>query len=228
VPRTPAAQGRPALRTGAVGTAHSSHAQCVRALHQPVHRNNLYCTSLFGNFDEPVDARDYTDGQLWLMDGNSVTPGHPLLVYRASQGDRGAIATVDGSHLLTALRLIAQDDELLVRVGSHWMGQDGLVHQGTPPVAASAPVTSLDTLPVQRAGRLRRGQAGRADALRYPALLSLLLVLGVVAGSVCRWQMRRATSPRAELDRALEAGEFLPYFQPVVRKATTAGPGSKC
>jgi hypothetical protein len=80
-------------------------------------RNNLYCTSLFGNFDEPVDARDYTDGQLWLMDGNSVTPGHPLLVYRVSQGDRGAIATVDGSHLLTALRLIAQDEELLVRVG---------------------------------------------------------------------------------------------------------------
>lgn len=37
-------------------------------------RDNLYCTSLFGNFDEPVDARDYTDGQLWLMDGNSVTP----------------------------------------------------------------------------------------------------------------------------------------------------------
>lgn len=182
-------------------------------------RDNLYCTSLFGNFDEPVDARDYTDGQLWLMDGNSVTPGHPLLVYRVSQGDRGAIATVDGSHLLTALRLIAQDDELLVRVGNHWMGQQGLVQQGTPPVAASAPVSvSSARYPFSVQGGYAAGKLGELMRSRYPALLSLLLVLGVVAGSVCRWQVRRATSPRAELDRALEAGEFLPYFQPVVRK----------
>ncbi|HCL53205.1 MAG TPA: cyclic diguanylate phosphodiesterase, partial [Pseudomonas sp.] len=52
----------------------------------------------------------------------------------------------------------------------------------------------------------------------YLALLGLLAVLGVVAGVVCRWQIRRATSPRAELRRALEADEFMPYFQPVVRR----------
>lgn len=38
--------------------------------------NSLYCTSLFGDFDEPVNSADYVDGKLWLMDGNSVTPGH--------------------------------------------------------------------------------------------------------------------------------------------------------
>lgn len=99
--------------------------------------NNLYCTSLFGEFEEPVNAADYVDGKLWLMDGNSVTPGHPLLVYRASDGDHGAITTVDGDHLLTALRLIGPDEELQIRVGDAWMGKDGVVHKGVPPAASS-------------------------------------------------------------------------------------------
>ena len=74
------------------------------------------------------------------MDGNSVTPGHPLLVYRASDGDNGAITTVDGDHLLTALRLIGPDEELQIRVGNAWMGKDGVVHKGLPPAASSANV----------------------------------------------------------------------------------------
>ncbi|BDM23233.1 MULTISPECIES: cyclic diguanylate phosphodiesterase [Pseudomonas] len=182
-------------------------------------QHNLYCSSLFGDFDEVVDANDYTDGRLWLMDGNSVTPGHALLVYRASDGDRGAITTVDGDHLLTALRLIGPEEALQIRVGNAWMGKDGVVHDGAPPVAAAADVTLGSTrYPFSVHGGYEAGKQGELLRSHYPALLSLLLVLGVVAGSACRWQIRRASSPRAELNRALEADEFLPYFQPVVRK----------
>lgn len=181
--------------------------------------NTLYCTSLFGDFDEPVDARDYTEGRLWLMDGNSVTPGHALLVYRISDGDRGAIATVDGDHLLTALRLIGPEEQLQIRVGNAWMGKDGKVQAGTPAPAATADVTLGSTrYPFSVHGGYTADKPGEVLRSHYPALLSLLLVLGVVAGCVCRWQIRRASSPRAELQRALEADEFLPYFQPVVRK----------
>ena len=182
-------------------------------------RDNLYCTSLFGDFDEPVDARDYTDGQLWLMDGNSVTPGKSLLVYRASLGDKGAITTVDGRHLLTALRLIGKNAQLQIQVGNHWMGADGHVRNGKPPAAASAAVTYSSTrYPFSVHGGFAPGKQADLLRSRYPALLSLLLVLGVVAGAACRWQIRRASSSRGELDRALEADEFVPYFQPVVRK----------
>jgi len=181
--------------------------------------DNLYCTSLFGEFDEPVDASDYADGKLWLMDGNSVTPGHALLVYRLSDGDRGAITTVDGDHLLTALRLIGPDEQLQLRVGNAWIGKDGAVHQGQPPAAPLAEVSLGSTrYPFSVHGGYAADKRGELLRSHYPALLSLLLLLGVVAGTVCRWQIRRANSPRAELRRALEADEFLPYFQPVVRK----------
>ncbi|MFJ4455860.1 EAL domain-containing protein [Pseudomonas sp. NPDC089392] len=182
-------------------------------------RNNLYCSSLFGAFEEPVNPGDYVDGQLWLMDGNSVTPGHPLLVYRASDADRGAISTVDGDHLLTALRLIGPDEVLQIRVGNAWMGQDGIVHKGVPPAAASANVLLGSTrYPFSVQGGYAADHQRQLWRSHYPALLGLLLILGAVAGLVCRWQIRRAGSPRAELQRALEADEFLPYFQPVVRK----------
>ncbi|MFK3776115.1 EAL domain-containing protein [Pseudomonas sp. NPDC089406] len=181
--------------------------------------NNLYCSSLFGDFDEPVQVNDYTDGQLWLMDGNSVTPGQALLVYRASQGSRGAITTVDGRHLQSALRLIGKGEALQIQVGKHWMGEDGVVRDGAPPLAASAAVSVASSrYPFSVHGGYPADKLGEVLRARYPALLSLLLLLGAFAGAVCHWQIRRANSPRAELDRALQANEFLPYFQPVVRK----------
>ncbi|QCI12694.1 EAL domain-containing protein [Pseudomonas putida] len=180
--------------------------------------DNLYCSSLFGDFEEHVDAGDYTDGKLWLMDGNSITPKHPLLVYRASEGDRGAIATVDGEHLLTALRLIGGQQVMQLQVGEHWMGVDGVVRQGTPKPAATAPTIQGSTrYPFSVHGGYAAGTEGRLLRSHYPALLSLLAVLGALAGAICRWQIRRASSPSMELRRALEADEFLPYFQPVVR-----------
>ncbi|PYC32457.1 cyclic diguanylate phosphodiesterase [Pseudomonas soli] len=184
--------------------------------------DRLYCTSLYGDFDEPVNARDYTNGQLWLMNGNTVTPGHALLVYRASQqeqGDRGAITTVDGRHLLTALHLIGADNQVKVHVGNHWIGSDGQVHDGKPPVAAIAATQYASTrYPFDVHAGYDVGKRAALMRSRYPALLSLLLILGVAAGASCRWQIRRASSSRSELDRALDAEEFLPYFQPVVRK----------
>ncbi|MGE7989585.1 EAL domain-containing protein [Pseudomonas sp. NPDC089554] len=181
--------------------------------------NNLYCSSLFGDYQEPVVDSDYVAGRLWLMDGNSVTPGHPLLVLRTGNGAAGAIATVDGDHLITALRLIGDDEVLQLQVGTHWMDREGVVHRGVPPPAASAPTLLTSArYPFTIQGGYPEGKAHQVLHSHYPALLSLLLGLGLAAGVACRWQLRRASSPRAELDRALEADEFLPYFQPVVRK----------
>lgn len=50
--------------------------------------NNLYCSSLFGDYQEKVNPGDYTQGALWLMNGNPVTPDTALLVYRLSEGKK--------------------------------------------------------------------------------------------------------------------------------------------
>lgn len=181
--------------------------------------DEIYCTSLFGEFREKVDPTDYTDGSLWLMDGNSVTPGHPLLVYRLSDGARGAITTLDGDHLTSALELIAPDIDLRLQVGAHWIDKLGQVRQGAVPGYPTAPqrVDSRHYAFSVYSG-FQAGQAWHLMRSEYPALFGLLLFLGAGSGAACYWQLRRASSPRAELQRALEADEFVPYFQPVVRR----------
>lgn len=184
-----------------------------------IDNHRIYCSSLFGDYDEAVNAADYTGGTLWLMEGNQVTPGSPLLVYRASQDGRGAQASVDAEHLLTALRLIGPTSELRLQVGTHWMDKDGLVRTGAPPSSATAAIALASArYPFTVHAGFAPGKVVQLMRSQYPAVLGLLLVLGVLAGLACRWQIRRALSPRAELQRAIEAGEFLPYFQPVVRK----------
>ena len=47
--------------------------------------DNLYCSSLFGDYKEAVNPGDYNQGKLWLMNGNPVTPDTALLIYRLTR-----------------------------------------------------------------------------------------------------------------------------------------------
>lgn len=184
-----------------------------------IFRNNeQYCSSLFGDYSEPVNAADYVAGTLWLMSGNSVSPGHPLLVYRASNGGNGALATVDSDHLTSALRLIGLGTTLRLQVGTQWLGEDGKVSATPVPAQAEAATRADSARHVFSVhSGYPGGEAWRLMYSEYPGLFGLLIFLGALAGSACRWQLRRASSSRAEIQRALEADEFIPYFQPVVR-----------
>ncbi|MFY0732258.1 EAL domain-containing protein [Pseudomonas sp. NFX15] len=179
--------------------------------------NNLYCSSLFGKFEEKVNPGDYTQGALWLMNGNPVTPNTALLVYRLSEGKKGALTTLDGYHLSNVLRLIGRKTLLLLQVGPDWMSADGMVHTGAPPVPpiASTRLTSEHYAFAVEAG-FPRGEIWRYMSSEYPPLFSLLLFFGVIAGSIGHFLQKRSLAPTQEMQRALHASEFIPYFQPVV------------
>ena len=57
--------------------------------------DTIYCSSLFGDYHEKIASGDFANGQLLLMKGNPVTPDTALLVYRISDGKRGAMSTLD-------------------------------------------------------------------------------------------------------------------------------------
>ncbi|EJM19842.1 EAL domain-containing protein [Pseudomonas sp. GM18] len=182
-----------------------------------VSNNNLYCSSLFGDYQEAVNPGDYTQGKLWLMNGNPVTPNTALLVYRLSEGKQGALTTLDGYHLSNVLRLIGRKALLLLQVGPHWLSADGKVHDiALPalPVAQSTLTSSRYAFTV--AAGFPEGETWRYMRSEYPPLFSLLMFFGVVSGSIGHVLQQRAASPSREMQRALEAAEFVPYFQPVV------------
>jgi sensor c-di-GMP phosphodiesterase-like protein len=185
-------------------------------------QRKIYCSSLFGSdYLSAVNPDDYVSGRLWLMNGNPVTPDTALLVYRLVDGDRGAFASIDGYHLTNALRLISRYANLVLRVGPHWLADDGKVHDGAVPVFAVA----HHHLASQRydysvdAG-MPAGEVWRYMKARYPAVFSLVVFFGVLAGALAHWLQKRSSAPTHELQRALGANEFIAYYQPVVRGDT--------
>jgi len=190
--------------------------------------DNLYCSSLFGDYQEKVNVGDYTQGKLWLMNGNPVTPDTALLVYRLSEGKQGALTTLDGYHLSNVLRLIGRNTLLLLQVGPNWLSADGKVHEDalpTLPVAESRLTSSRYAFTVS-AG-FAEGETWRYMGSEYPPLFSLLIFFGAVSGLIGHVLQKRSSSPSHELQRALEAAEFVPYFQPVVHGANKQWSGAE-
>lgn len=185
-------------------------------------QGRMYCSSLFGDFSERLSAEEYVDGRLALIPGNSVTPGRAVMLYRAHRNDadhpeQSAIAALDGTHLINTLST-AGHNGLVLQVGPDWLAADGQVHTEALPVFDTAQVAVQSSrYPVSVHTGANAGAAWQLMLSRYPVLMAFLLFLGGIAGLVCRWLLKRAHSPPAELRRALQASEFVPYFQPVVR-----------
>jgi len=190
--------------------------------------NNLYCSSLFGDYQETVNPGDYTQGALWLMNGNPVTPNTALLVYRLSEGKKGALTTLDGYHLSNILRLIGRKTLLLLQVGPDWLSADGKFHTGAVPElpVAQSRLTSGRYAFAVEAG-FPEGETWRYMSSEYPPLFSLLIFFGVIAGTIGHFLQKRSSSPTYEMQRALEAKEFIAYFQPVVHGDSKSWSGAE-
>ena len=190
--------------------------------------DNLYCTSLFGNTQQKVDAANYVQGKLRLMNGNPVTPDTALLVYRLNEGKQGAMTTLDGYHLTNVLRLIGRKTILLLQVGPYWLSVDGKVHEGALPalpLAESEQTSSRYAFSV--VAGFPEGENWRYMASEYPPLFSLLIFFGVASGAIGHVLQRRSWSPIHEMQRALAADEFVPWFQPVVHGDTRKWSGTE-
>ena len=180
--------------------------------------NQIYCTSLFGSFKETVDPTHYTEGVLWLMNGNPVTPDEPLLVYRHQQNHGSVLISLYGFHLVNALGLINPKTQLLIEVGNNWIDRYGKV-SSLP--HDNFPVSQIEVASTQYPYRVvagfGSGTVTRQMIEQSPVLLGLLIFLGGISATTVMRLKKRATSPSRELQRGLEAEEFVPYFQPVVQ-----------
>jgi c-di-GMP phosphodiesterase len=179
--------------------------------------DTIYCSSLFGDYHQKISAGDYAGGRLLLMKGNPVTPDTALLIYRLEEQKRGALSTLDGYHLSNILRLIGRHTLLVLQVGNHWLSADGQFHDGPLPDFPVAPTLLKSShYDFRVAAGFPAGQTWRYMTHEYPPLFSLLIFFGVLSGAIGHVLQMRSTSPSYEMQRALDAAEFVPYFQAVV------------
>ncbi len=190
--------------------------------------NQIYCTSLFGNYKEAVNPANYAGGVLWLMPGTIVTPNDPVLVYRQARDKRGALISLYGFHLVNVLGLINHKTQLLISVGDAWIDRYGQVRTTQLPhlPVAQTAVASLE-FPYRVIAGFNQGAVWRHVTVEYPGFLGLLIFLGAVSAATVHRLQQRSSSPSSEMQRGLEAGEFIPYFQPVVRGDTKQWAGAE-
>ncbi|AXE29932.1 cyclic diguanylate phosphodiesterase [Chromobacterium phragmitis] len=180
-------------------------------------KDRVYCSALSGSTDWALPRRDFVDGRIQLLAGNSVTPDVPLLYYRVN-GKRGdAVAAVDGRYLQLALQDASDNDPVLLQVGGLWLGP----HQ----VGTGQPPANWQQQVVRRSGRypflIRSGYDippwHRLLWARHALLAAVLFLLGLLAGGTLYWLLSRPASFTGELRRALANDEFVGYLQPLVR-----------
>lgn len=177
----------------------------------------LYCSSLAGAYSEKEQLEQYVDGRLRLLPGNPVTPERALMVLRKERDGYASLVSIDGLHPHNAL-LGEQSVALQLQIGRYWMRADGRVFDTKPEPLPLAHVESVSArYPFSVHAGYPTGEQWRHLGERFPPLLGLLLVLGALAGASTYRLTRGIVSPRSELARAIEANEFVPYYQALVR-----------
>ncbi len=124
--------------------------------------------------------------------------------------------------------MIGRKTRLVLEVGPVWLSAESKVHEGplpTLPVAESKLTSTRYGFTV--AAGFPEGETWRYMNSEYPPLFSLLIFFGVVSGAIGHVLQKRSSSPSHEMQRALEAGEFVPYFQPVVHGDTKTWSGAE-
>lgn len=184
-----------------------------------VNQGRVYCSSLYGAFNERFSLDGYSEGRLRLFEADTVTPGRALLVYRQATSTGAALATVDGQHLANVLSVPEGDGHILLGVGPAWMTAQGVVSRRAITFLSGEATAASARYPYRVIVGYETSATWSRLLQEYPTL-GLLGLLGLGAGLACRWQQRRARSPKQDMLRALAAGEFVPFFQPVVNSKT--------
>lgn len=192
----------------------------VRSVNLLDSSNNLYCSSLLGPTTEPIDVSKYAEGQLRLLHGNLITPNSPLLVYRYATPTGGALAAVDGRHVIDLVALTSANALMQVWIGAEQLGtqrpgSNTSIKDGIAPawaVSSAFPVKVYAAFPL--------GTFGAVIVHDYLGLLLLFAVLACISGARTYWLLGRRYSAKAEMARAIQNGEFVVYLQPLVSAKT--------
>lgn len=178
--------------------------------------NRIYCTSLFGDFDQDYDPSGYVQGQLDLMPGNPITPDRALIAYRMEGEGGSVLVSVDGYYLANTLRLMSREVPMMLQVGQRWMSPNGRVLDGEPRLDGDRFSLASQRYVYRLSSSITPQQYWQRAWNYSNGSMLLFLLLALLGAGVAFWVLGRPVSPEQELARALDKDEFIPYLQPVM------------
>ncbi|WP_176929111.1 EAL domain-containing protein [Paraburkholderia lycopersici] len=176
----------------------------------------LYCSSLLGEAHEVIDSKAFASGTLELLPFNRVTPDSPLLVLRAATHDGAALIAVDGHHLARALKAFDRTGTAALRVGDVWLSAEGVVEHRAPAAGTTWAVAGSTRYPLEVQAGYSQPDLLPGVSYRFAIWQVAIMVLSALAASLFWWFAGKPQRASKVLGKALQAGEFSPYLQPLV------------
>ncbi len=175
----------------------------------------VHCASLRGDGIGDVALSGTGQEALALIPGNALAPERPLLLYRWQQASRQVIVVADAQHVWRAATAGRDVGDSVWRVADMQMGSDGIVR---PRVDPEAMTIASSRYPMALAVDTAGGEPGSPWRSFRGGVLLVLLACGPGGYLLHRLRHRAQGQPR-EFERAIRKGEFVPYYQPLVRAA---------
>ncbi|MFM5464618.1 EAL domain-containing protein [Aeromonas simiae] len=176
----------------------------------------LLCSSVYGHREKLVNIQPYAEGQLLLQSNNLLTPDQSVLIYRRHVGNYSVLVGINGHDLSYVLGLLG---EIRLQVGGLTLDAQERVRKAGSRVEGQR-LSIASTRYAYRVNDVINATIFRTYMLEHALLEGILaLALSVFFGVVC---FRRTKSGlHHELCRALDAGEFVAYLQPMMNREGT-------
>ncbi|HHA2288159.1 TPA: EAL domain-containing protein, partial [Enterobacter asburiae] len=177
--------------------------------------NEIYCSSVLGDQSAITYEKDYTDGNLLLMNGNDLTPYRSIIIYRSADlVGNGVLIGIDAYYVYSVLNLLSYGTDIHLQIGEKIMSKSGRVSNASEESITKSKVSNKFSFSASTATytdeiwsyfiKMERMTIGMI--LFSSILLSLLFY---------RYLQFRQTI-EFKLRKAIRTGQIFPVVQPIV------------
>lgn len=184
-------------------------------------RDIVRCSTIYGNSPKPLDVPNFYQDKLALVQGNSIIPDRPVLMYRTEKDSASILASINGEYITQLLNNIEMTPISTVVIGNQRIGRNGLIRAND--TEEKGKVCAVDTstkYPFTVETGFEPGDLRDYVFARYTPIFGLLLVFGGISAFATHRMAMNARNISAESRRAIKNDEFAPYYQPIVRADT--------
>ncbi len=182
-----------------------------------VRNNIMYCSTIYGQLDEPIDYSVFTEGTLLLRMDDHLIPGGVVILFRAKNHSGDMVFNIDGQVAAHFLNQGESTPATEISIGNTSLRRDGVMSvapQNTSIVAFST--SKSNNYPFSISGGYEYGVVWRHVRENYLHFLILFAGMGLVAAYGTKKLIHRSHNIKSDILRGLQRNEFIPYYQPLV------------
>lgn len=189
------------------------HLRVISLLHQ----QRVMCSSFGGIKSHNINMKGYVSGRLSIIPGSPISPDEPILILLTRFPEGTVASSIDLTQIREILSLLGNRTSLLLRVGGHVFSSHGLEKK-----EHESYINRINSTKYPYQINYKRIWFPGIKQFIYQGafLLVFFTILAALAG-LMTWKISfREPNLNELLERAINTGEVVPWYQPVISSET--------